>query len=441
VTRHDITELRLSVLQRRPEQEPLESEGSEKPELPGDQGASADSGPAAQHDGTASGSTFEIGYTGPDGSPDNDDEDVHERTDEVIDLDQVVLDAADSAFAEDVQLEPDAPYDEPFNTGITAIENAAAGSGIADEVETSILLPAARIDLSMRRRLTNPPAPADPDDSPAFAESIVSPPPLRRTDTEAEKTAADRTTSAGGDPRIDPRLVSLAAMKATDPRYQPLRRTVIEAHLPLVHHLAQRFRGRGEPYDDLVQVGTIGLLHAVDRFDPSRGSFAAFAVPTIVGEIRRHFRDRGWAMRIPRRVQDLGRRVSEARETLTHNLDRSPTVHEIGAYLGVDVDLVLEALETASAYITVPLPTTPEESDRMAKAFEDSGLELVEQRETLRPLLARLPVREQRILELRFGRGLSQSQIAHEIGVSQMHVSRLLAKSLAVLRSGLTQEL
>jgi RNA polymerase sigma-B factor len=243
------------------------------------------------------------------------------------------------------------------------------------------------------------------------------------------------------DPRVDHRLVTLATMPPTDPRYGALRRTIIEAHLPLVHHLAQRFRGRGEPYDDLVQVGTIGLLHSVDRYDPGRGSFAAFAVPTIVGEIRRHFRDRGWAMRIPRRVQDLGRRVSEARETLTHNLDRSPTVQELAAYLEVDADLVLEALETATAYITVPLPTSADESDRMAKAFEDSGLELVEQRETLRPLLAQLPIRQQRILELRFARGMSQSQIATEVGVSQMHVSRLLAKSLSALRSGLTEEL
>ncbi|GAB3246541.1 SigB/SigF/SigG family RNA polymerase sigma factor [Kineosporia babensis] len=239
----------------------------------------------------------------------------------------------------------------------------------------------------------------------------------------------------------DPDLLRLAALPKTDPQYQQLRRTVIEAHLPLVHHLAQRFKGRGEPYDDLVQVGTIGLLHAVDRFDPHRGAFAAFAVPTIVGEIRRHFRDRGWAMRIPRRIQDLGRRVSEARETLTHTLDRSPTVQEIAQHLDVDADLVIEALDTASAYITVPLPTTADESDRMGKAFEDAGLELVEQRETLRPLLARLPEREQRILELRFGKGLSQAQIAAEVGVSQMHVSRLLTKSLNILRSGLTQEL
>ncbi len=285
------------------------------------------------------------------------------------------------------------------------------------------------------------------------AASTTTPP---QTTSRAATTASSDTAAGIGrptveaddlsgpqvpDPRVDQRLVTLAAMVSTDPHYGPLRRTIIEAHLPLVHHLAQRFRGRGEPYDDLVQVGTIGLLHSVDRYDPGRGSFAAFAVPTILGEIRRHFRDRGWAMRIPRRVQDLGRRVSEARETLTHNLDRSPTVQEIAAYLEVDADLVLEALETATAYITVPLPTSADESDRMAKAFDDAGLELVEQRATLRPLLAQLPVREQRILELRFARGMSQSQIASEVGVSQMHVSRLLAKSLARLRSGLTEEL
>jgi RNA polymerase sigma-B factor len=238
----------------------------------------------------------------------------------------------------------------------------------------------------------------------------------------------------------DERLATLTAMKPTDPGYQALRQEAVESHLPLVHHLAQRFRGRGEPYDDLVQVGTIGLLHAVDRYDPDRGSFAAFAVPTIVGEIRRHFRDRGWAMRIPRRVQDLGRRVSQARETLTHRLDRSPTIAEIASYLEVDPDLVLEALETAGAYVTVPLPASADESDRLTSAFEDAGLELVEQREMLRPLLARLPARQRRILELRFARGMSQSQIASEVGVSQMHVSRLLAKSLSVLRSGLTEE-
>lgn len=237
------------------------------------------------------------------------------------------------------------------------------------------------------------------------------------------------------------RLVQIAALPPDAPERGTLRRTVVEEQLPLVHHLAQRFRGRGEPYDDLVQVGTIGLLHAVDRYDASRGgSFTTFAVPTILGEIRRHFRDRGWAMRVPRRMQDLARQVSDARELLTHRLDRSPTAQEIAQHLEVEVDLVLEALETAGAYATVPLPSTEDDAEPGFFGALDEALEHVENREALRPLLQRLSARERRILALRFGRGLSQSQIAAEVGVSQMHVSRLLTRSLATLRSGFNDE-
>jgi RNA polymerase sigma-B factor len=239
---------------------------------------------------------------------------------------------------------------------------------------------------------------------------------------------------------MDELLRRLAAMDPGDPARIALRQHLVEAQLPLVHHLAQRFRGRGEPYDDLVQVGTIGLLNAVDRFDPERGSFTGFAVPTILGEIRRHFRDRGWALRVPRRLQEMGRQVSEAREILTQQLGRSPTVQEIARHLDTDPDLVLEALDTAGVYATVPLPSTPEEGEMAPLGFIDSGLELVEQRATLRPLLARLPARERTILALRFVRGMSQSQIAAEVGVSQMHVSRLITRSLAVLREGLNEE-
>jgi RNA polymerase sigma-B factor len=250
-----------------------------------------------------------------------------------------------------------------------------------------------------------------------------------------QQTAAGRHTA-----EIDEMLRRLAALPPDDPERAALRQRLVEAQLPLVHHLAQRFRGRGEPYDDLVQVGTIGLLNAVDRFDPERGSFTGFAVPTILGEIRRHFRDRGWAMRVPRRLQELGRQVSEAREVLTQRLGRSPTVQEIAHHLDADTDLVLEALDTASVYATVPLPSTPEEGEMAPLGFIDSGLELVEQRATLRPLLARLPARERTILALRFVRGMSQSQIAAEVGVSQMHVSRLITRSLAILREGLSEE-
>jgi RNA polymerase sigma-B factor len=257
--------------------------------------------------------------------------------------------------------------------------------------------------------------------------------------TEAGGAGPARDVASSGG-RADHLLARLAELDPADPERAGLRRQVIETQLPLVHHLAQRFRGRGEPYDDLVQVGTIGLLNAVDRFDPERGGFTAFAVPTILGEIRRHFRDRGWAMRVPRRLQDLGRRVSSAREELTHSLGRSPTVHELAAHLDEDVDLVLEALDSATAYTTVPLPSSPEEIELGYLGVVDEGLELVEDRATLRPLLARLPARERTILALRFIRGMSQSQIAAEVGVSQMHVSRLLTRSLGALREGLTEE-
>lgn len=254
---------------------------------------------------------------------------------------------------------------------------------------------------------------------------------------DGEEPSAGAAPSTG---RIDGLLLELAALGPQAPEHAALRRHVVESQLPLVHHLAQRFRGRGEPYDDLVQVGTIGLLNAVDRFDPVRGNFTAFAVPTILGEIRRHFRDRGWAMRVPRRLQDLGRRVSSTRDELTQTLGHSPTVQELAAHLDEDVDMVLEALDSAGVYTMVPLPTTPEEAHLAPLGMVDEGLELVEDRATLRPLLARLPARERTIVALRFIRGMSQSQIAAEVGVSQMHVSRLLARSLAVLREGLSEE-
>lgn len=236
------------------------------------------------------------------------------------------------------------------------------------------------------------------------------------------------------------RLRRLRGLAPDSPLHRQLRQQVVESQLPLVHHLAQRFRGRGEPYDDLVQVGTIGLLNAVDRFDPQRGSFTAFAVPTILGEIRRHFRDRGWAMRVPRRLQDFGRQVAVTREQLTQRLGRSPTVHELAEELHDDPDLVVEAIETATVFTTVPLPSASEEVLFDSLSSPDYGLERVEQRVILRPLLSRLPARERRILALRFVRGMSQSQIAAEVGLSQMHVSRLLARSLATLRDHLTED-
>lgn len=258
-------------------------------------------------------------------------------------------------------------------------------------------------------------------------------------DGDAPDRDAAAPTTTGPD-QLLLRLRALAALENGSAARSTLRRTIVESQLPLVHHLASRFRGRGEPYDDLVQVGTIGLLNAVDRFDPDRGNFTAFAVPTILGEIRRHFRDRGWAMRVPRRLQDLGRRLSVTREELTHALGRSPTVHELASALDEDVEAVLEALDSASAYATVPLPSLVDDVEFERLGIIDEELELVEDRATLRPLLARLPRRERTILALRFVRGMSQSQIAAEVGVSQMHVSRLLSRSLGVLREGLADQ-
>lgn len=254
----------------------------------------------------------------------------------------------------------------------------------------------------------------------------------RASPSPDEEEAEDRSAE---DPRTSDLRV-LASMDESDPARQDLRDRVVESHLGLVEHLARRYTDRGEPYDDLVQVGTIGLLKAVDRFDPAMGpSFAAYAVPTILGEIRRHFRDRGWAVRVPRRLQELTRTLAAARASLTQELGRAPTVDELATRAGVDAEAVLEGLESAGAYATVPLDAD-HDAGGAHLAVDDSGLEGVENREALRPLLERLPARERRILALRFVRGMSQSEIATDVGISQMHVSRLLARTLGTLRIG-----
>ena len=198
--------------------------------------------------------------------------------------------------------------------------------------------------------------------------------------------------------------------------------------------------------DDLVQVGTIGLIKSVDRFDLDRGvEFSTYATPTVVGEIKRHFRDKGWAVRVPRRLQELRLALGAATEELAHSLGRSPTVAEISARLGVSQEEVLEGLESANAYSTVSLDAGTDSEDGDGAAMlavigtDDDALEGVDYRESLRPLLAQLAPRERQILMLRFFRNMTQSQIADEVGISQMHVSRLLARTLAQLRTGLLE--
>ena len=242
-------------------------------------------------------------------------------------------------------------------------------------------------------------------------------------------------------------FIELQGAPEGDPRRQRARDSLVEQHLPLVEHLARRFRNRGEPYDDLVQVATIGLIKSVDRFDLGRGvEFSTYATPTIVGEIKRHFRDKGWAVRVPRRLQELRLSLASATSELSQKQGRSPTVSELAAHMKITDEEVLEGLESANAYSTLSLDAgdsgSGDEPMPVADTLgtEDEGLEGVEYRESLKPMLEQLPPREKKILMLRFFKNMTQSEIAEEIGISQMHVSRLLARTLAQLREGLLVE-
>lgn len=240
-------------------------------------------------------------------------------------------------------------------------------------------------------------------------------------------------------------FIELRALPDGSAEKAELRNRLVRMHLPLVEHLARRFRNRGEPLDDLTQVATIGLIKSVDRFDPDRGvEFSTYATPTVVGEIKRHFRDKGWAVRVPRRLQELRLSLTTATAELSQQHGRSPTVHELAERLGISEEEVLEGLESANAYSTLSLdvPDTDDESPAVADTLgaEDEALEGVEYRESLKPLLEGLPPREKRILLLRFFGNMTQSQIAQEVGISQMHVSRLLARTLAQLREKLLVE-
>ncbi|MFI0963032.1 RNA polymerase sigma factor SigF [Streptomyces sp. NPDC021080] len=240
-------------------------------------------------------------------------------------------------------------------------------------------------------------------------------------------------------------FIELRKLQDGSTEYAELRNRLVRMHLPLVEHLARRFRNRGEPLDDLTQVATIGLIKSVDRFDPERGvEFSTYATPTVVGEIKRHFRDKGWAVRVPRRLQELRLALTTATAELSQLHGRSPTVHELAEKLAISEEEVLEGLESANAYSTLSLdvPDTDDESPAVADTLgaEDEALEGVEYRESLKPLLEDLPPREKRILLLRFFGNMTQSQIAQEVGISQMHVSRLLARTLAQLREKLLVE-
>ncbi|MDI6713005.1 MAG: SigB/SigF/SigG family RNA polymerase sigma factor [Anaerosomatales bacterium] len=226
------------------------------------------------------------------------------------------------------------------------------------------------------------------------------------------------------------------------------RDELVSMYLNLVRYLASRFRNRGEPLDDLVQVGTIGLIKAIDRFDVDRDvEFTTYATPTIVGEIKRHFRDKGWAVKVPRRLQELSFKVNQSLDSLTQELKRAPTIEEIAERVGASAEEVLEALESSEAYNFVSLESD-RNSDSQDSTFSileyvgknDHLIDVVEDRATLAEGLKQLSPLEQQVLYLRFFEGLTQTDIASRLGVSQMQVSRMLRKTLRVLREALVPE-
>ncbi len=250
-----------------------------------------------------------------------------------------------------------------------------------------------------------------------------------------------KTTTATADRRTRDDLPRFREYRET--RDRGLRNRLIEDHRWLALHCAKRFASKGEPLDDLVQVAMLGVLKAVERYDPDYGAtFATFAVPTITGELRRHFRDTTWAVHVPRRAKDMQHTVKVAVDELGQFLGRSPTVDEIAGQAGVDVEDVLEALEAARCYRKTPLSAPSDEdgdtTDIAGFGGPDREMDAVDAAATVRTLLGVLPARERRIVELRFMGGLTQSQIAELVGVSQVQVSRLLRASLARMGDALT---
>lgn len=226
---------------------------------------------------------------------------------------------------------------------------------------------------------------------------------------------------------------------------QRAREELVDRFLPLARNLARRYAGAREPFEDLLQVASLGLVKAIDRFDVDRGAaFSSFAVPTILGELKRYFRDLGWSVHVPRGAQEQALKVQEAQERLTTKTGRPPTVHDLALYLELEVEDVLDALETAAAHhsasLDAPREDRDDESGSLVDVFgeEDRRYELIEETTTISAAAKELTPRERRVLALRFAGDMTQTQIAEEIGVSQMQVSRILRRALGQLRE-LTQ--
>ncbi|QES49262.1 B/F/G family RNA polymerase sigma-70 factor [Streptomyces venezuelae] len=235
----------------------------------------------------------------------------------------------------------------------------------------------------------------------------------------------------------------LRALEEGSAEYSYVRNTLVELNLSLVKYAARRFRNRSEPVEDIIQVGTIGLIKAINRFDPERGvEFTTFAMPTVTGEIKRFFRDTSWAVKVPRHLQELRIDTAKAYDALEQSLGRGPSDAELAERLGVPEEEIAEGRKAAHAYSTRSLDA-PVQEDGDAYATtpglgeEEAAYDRIECVESLKPLLAELPERERTLLSLRFGGELTQSEIGDVLGLSQMHVSRLLTRTLARLRTGL----
>ena len=243
-------------------------------------------------------------------------------------------------------------------------------------------------------------------------------------------------------PEADRLLAQFAGLDAGSPEYQRVRERLVELNLPLVRQLARRYRSRSEPMEDILQAGAVGLVKAIDRYELERGPFLPFAIPTILGEIKRFFRDTSWSVRVPRRLRDRRLELFRTTDNLTQRLGRAPTVAELADHLKLTDEEVIEGLDACAAYSTSSLdaPALADDdavtlADQLGE--EDEGLDLVEQREGIEPALEELPAREREILLMRFYGNMTQAQIGERIGISQMHVSRLLSRSLEHLRDRL----
>ncbi|MFE7412479.1 RNA polymerase sigma factor SigF [Streptomyces laurentii] len=332
------------------------------------------------------------------------------------------------------------PQNEP-GTPTTPGAPRTPGTAGAPDADTAADIPSASDDSGGTEESGGPGGPGGPDGPGHPVHPGDSDTPEAADGTPGARTG-HRPGTRGADTRALTQVLfaRLKNLEPGTPEHLHVRGALIEANLPLVRYAAARFRSRNEPMEDVVQVGTIGLINAIDRFDPDRGvQFPTFAMPTVVGEIKRYFRDNVRTVHVPRRLHELWVQVNGATEDLTTAHGRSPTTAEIAERLKIGEDEVLACIEAGRSYHATSLEAAQEGDglpgllDRLG--YEDPALAGVEHRDLVRHLLVQLPEREQRILMLRYYSNLTQSQISQELGVSQMHVSRLLARSFARLRS------